>query len=150
MNNWKQSIFLGMVAIIALSFGFVGCDDKDDSKQITREFSITVDGKDFTITVKDTRTGTVDVDLETLEIIDALAFELGEAKGHPNFNMVFGRTGFVIEVEDTDDYDYYKAYSATKLGFNFDFLKDPGVLLPTAIGMAINAMVDGATYPTQV
>jgi hypothetical protein len=27
MKNWKQSVFFGMVAIIVLSFGFVGCDN---------------------------------------------------------------------------------------------------------------------------
>jgi hypothetical protein len=30
MKNWKQSVFFGMVAIIALSFGFVGCDDGNE------------------------------------------------------------------------------------------------------------------------
>jgi hypothetical protein len=30
MKNRKQSVFFGMVAIIALSFCFVGCDDKTD------------------------------------------------------------------------------------------------------------------------
>jgi hypothetical protein len=29
MKNWKQNAFFGLVAIIVLIFGFVGCDDGD-------------------------------------------------------------------------------------------------------------------------
>jgi hypothetical protein len=31
MKNWKQNVVIGMLAIIALSFGFVGCPDGNDN-----------------------------------------------------------------------------------------------------------------------
>jgi hypothetical protein len=53
MKNWKQSIFFGIVAIIALCFGFVGCDDgdgKDDPKPVeqTKDIEIAT-GKTVTV-----------------------------------------------------------------------------------------------------
>jgi hypothetical protein len=37
MKTWKQSVFFGMVAIIALSFSFIGCDN-DNGNTHTHEF----------------------------------------------------------------------------------------------------------------
>jgi hypothetical protein len=42
MKNWKQSVFFGMVAIITLGFGIVGCDN-DNGKTGTDEFTVTFD-----------------------------------------------------------------------------------------------------------
>jgi hypothetical protein len=36
MKNWKQSVFFGMVAIIALCFGFIGCDDGDGKDDLCK------------------------------------------------------------------------------------------------------------------
>jgi hypothetical protein len=46
MKNWKQSVFLGMVAIIAIVFGIVACDDgngNNDDKDLTGIITITPD-----------------------------------------------------------------------------------------------------------
>ena len=120
------------------------------AKWLQRDFTIAIEGKDFTIAVKDTRTRINDTNLKELGIIDAITTKLKDAKEHPKFDEVFGRNGFTIFIEVTDEYDYYKTYNQTKVGISFEFVNNPGVLLPTAIGMIINAMVDGATYPQQI
>jgi hypothetical protein len=40
MGTWKQSVFFGMVAIIALGFCFIGCDNGETG---TKEFTVTFD-----------------------------------------------------------------------------------------------------------
>jgi hypothetical protein len=42
MKNWKQSVFFGVVAIIALGFAFIGCDDGnvETEQPIFREATI--------------------------------------------------------------------------------------------------------------
>jgi hypothetical protein len=42
MKNWKQSVFLGMVAIIAFIFGFIGCGN-DNGKDDPVKFTVTFD-----------------------------------------------------------------------------------------------------------
>jgi hypothetical protein len=52
MKNWKQSVFFGMVAIIALSFGFIGCDEKTpDPEPVpkTRSFNANIEGVTVTV-----------------------------------------------------------------------------------------------------
>jgi len=179
MKNFRKLVLVDILAIFGIIISFIACD-KDDGKNdpklcncpngtehnepctcdgedchctvkvITREFIIVIEGKDFTVSVKDTRTGTNDTNLEELGIIVAFTTELNDQKGHPKFDEVYGRTGFTIFIEVTDEYEYYKTYNPTKVGINFEFVKNPGDLLPTAIGMIINAMVDGATYPQQI
>ena len=133
----------------------VSCDNSttkengnpDDPIVIQREFPITIGGK--TITIKDMRTGANDQTLQAMGVVDTIKDGLESVKGNPSFNEVIERPGFVIEVKDTDDYDYYKAYSATKLGLNLAFLENPGEHLGLAFDMAINSMKDGP-YPTHV
>jgi hypothetical protein len=57
MKSWKNAV-IGMVAIIALGFAFVGCDDKGDgengeqpSMQAPSPITITLD-KDYSVTVE--------------------------------------------------------------------------------------------------
>jgi uncharacterized repeat protein (TIGR02543 family) len=40
MKNWKKSVFFGVVAIIALGFALIGCDNGDEK---TKEFTVTFD-----------------------------------------------------------------------------------------------------------
>jgi hypothetical protein len=49
MKNWKQSVFFGMVAIIALGFGFVGCDDGNNDN-----------GKTYNVTIGTLTNGSID------------------------------------------------------------------------------------------
>jgi hypothetical protein len=147
MNNWKQRAFspyalIGLVAIIALGFGFIGCDDGDGEKvypkKITREFKITGFAKD--ITVKDTRTGFNDKNLKELGIITRLENGL---KGQTNTRVidVLGR-GIEIHVENTTSYNYYKSYSETKVGLNFSRLSDPEEDVPDLIETAFSDMYE--------
>jgi hypothetical protein len=46
MKNWKQSVFSGMVAIIALTFGFVGCDDKTSDPDPVEQYYDILEVKD--------------------------------------------------------------------------------------------------------
>ena len=50
MKNLKQSVFFCMVAIIALGFGFVGCDDGngDSDKDLTGNITISHSGTELT------------------------------------------------------------------------------------------------------
>jgi hypothetical protein len=55
MKNWKQSVFFGMVAIIAFVFALVACDDgngKDDPKDQSQEVTLTLGTETPTATVK--------------------------------------------------------------------------------------------------
>jgi hypothetical protein len=51
MKNWKQNVFFGMVAIIALSFGFVGCKSDPDPEKVWQSKSVDI-GANKTMTVK--------------------------------------------------------------------------------------------------
>jgi hypothetical protein len=96
---------------------------------VQRNFTIiikkTVDGEDIEIgiAVKDTRTGADDKNLDELGIIETLEGGFNELKLLPSLNNVIGREGFTLEVEDTIDYEYYKAYSATRLAFNIPLME---------------------------
>jgi hypothetical protein len=55
MKNSKQSVFFGIVAIIALVFGIVACDDgngKDDPKDQSQIITLTFETESPTATVK--------------------------------------------------------------------------------------------------
>jgi hypothetical protein len=42
MKNWKQSTFIGMMAIIALGSGFVGCDDGNGNDDNGKTYTVTI------------------------------------------------------------------------------------------------------------
>jgi hypothetical protein len=64
MKNWKQSVFFGLVAIIALCFGFIGCEDKseveviDYPKDQSQIITLTFETESPTATVKGHLTNT--------------------------------------------------------------------------------------------
>ena len=150
MKNLKHCVFIGGMAIAVFAFSFIGCYNGNNSNpapEIIRVFTITADGK--TITIKDMRTGAKDKNLQELGIVGLLETGFDGARTHTSFNTVVGRTGFVIEVENTSEYTYYKAYSATRLAFNLSFLSNPGVYLGSSIGAALTTMENGP-YPQQI
>ncbi|MCL2805343.1 MAG: hypothetical protein FWD26_05330 [Treponema sp.] len=96
------------------------------------------------ITVKDTRTGSNDKQLDYNGTIDAdvihrLTAGLTTASASPKFATVANR-GLTIEVKDNPGYDYFKIYTWNKIGFNLDYiLSDDGlfaVFLQSAIDQA--------------
>jgi hypothetical protein len=109
MKNWKQNALIGMVAIIALGFGFIGCDDKgDDGKEKTEkqtpvvdDFNISgigafdYDGRERTVTIspkQNKSTGAITVYYNgsvTAPIsanIYSITFDVAEAKGFYSVN----------------------------------------------------------------
>jgi hypothetical protein len=122
---------------------------------IKRDFTIiikkTVDGEEIEIgiAVKDTRTGSDDENLDELGIIATLEGGFNYIKLTSIFDTMTGRLGFVIEVEDTNDYSYFKAYSATKLGLNFTVLKNPSANFNDDLASIFEVMVAGP-YPQHI
>jgi hypothetical protein len=112
MKNWKQSTFFGLVAIIALSFRFVGCDDGKDEKQtpVVDDFNISgigefdYDGtaKTVTITPKPNKsTGSITVYYNgsvtaPIEINSySVTFDVAEAEG---FNAKNGLSAGTLKI----------------------------------------------------
>jgi len=115
--------------------------------QIQRQFTLTVNGK--TVTITDTRTGANDVDLEQLGIKASLETAL-KAQQAPKMLEVINRN-IEIVIEDTTDYNYYKAYSETKCGFHIAFLLDPTTTAADIVGLVEGALYSmyEAPYPKQ-
>jgi hypothetical protein len=110
MKNWKR-VLIGIVAIIALSFGFVGCDDgngKDDPKDQSQIITLTFG----TVTVKGHLT-----DTEWKGVADRIKNALNTAYGDDwdfLFDTVYGQEdGITIIVEKNPS---YTNYSTTILG----------------------------------
>jgi hypothetical protein len=151
MKNWQQSVFFGMVAIIALSFGFIGCDD-GHVVTVKRNFTITitetVDSEEIEVAIIpiiDTRTGADDEDLEELGVIETLTnrLNLDSVKGTDGFKAAVERLEFAIYIEKTTAYASFKAYNENKLGLNLDFLIDQPVYIILRLRTAFNHMENG-------
>ena len=108
---------LAIITAIALSLVFIGCDDKP--KEIQRTFTITLEGYDNPVTVKDMRTGTNDTALDTLGVISRLKTGLeGQLDGVLDRAMGYG---LIIEAEVTDVYRF-QARSGNRMGASIGYI----------------------------
>jgi hypothetical protein len=126
MRNWKQSVFFGMVAIIALIFGFIGCDDgngKDDPKDQSQIITLTFGTNTPTATVKGTFT-----DTEWNGVADKIKNAINGNYGlygevvEGIYKDMFG-SGITITVEKTTEYAKWKTTTDGKMMYlNFSSL----------------------------
>jgi hypothetical protein len=126
MKNWKQSIFFGMVAIIALIFGFIGCDDgngNDDPKDQSQPITLTFGETSPTATVKGHLT-----DTEWNGVADKIKNAINGNYGFYGevvegiYKEMFGN-GITIIVEKTSAYTNWKTTTDGKTMYrNFGIL----------------------------
>jgi hypothetical protein len=171
MKNWKQSVFFGMVAIIVLIFGFIGCDDGDgkDEQPKFREATINLfEGETITSIQNPDRVGepyTAKVQGTLLEaewngVADKIenainnAYDNASRWDKPYIPEAFSQSGgVIIELEKTQEYENYKMvndvgntlYLTNKLYLNIKVLNNPD--LQTLITDAILVMV--TSEPTE-
>jgi hypothetical protein len=126
MKNWKQSVLIGMVAIIVAGFCFVGCDDgngKEEPKDQTATISLI--GEPYTANVEGHLT-----DTEWNGVADKIETAFNGAYINGTFLVqvyivgVFN-DGLTVVVEKTSAYGKYKVAAGAfgTLYLNYGFLK---------------------------
>jgi hypothetical protein len=98
MKNWKKSVFFGIVAVIVLSFGFVGCDDKDDPipQKVTMSDVPTSNGT-VSVTINYTALpGTTPSYMSTLKTVLGIILESATTNGDLTINVIAGNGEFVL------------------------------------------------------
>jgi len=149
-NKTKRNLAIGtgVVLIANAALALTGCCDKPDNPpvvtptEVKREFTITVNDK--IVTIKDTRTGVDDEDLNELGVVSILGSALEEQtdlSADVLNNTLLGR-GLVIIVEDTTEYVRFKAYSGNKMGANINYLLDNDGVVALRMSGAITAMAN--------
>jgi hypothetical protein len=124
MKNWKQSVFFGVVAIIALSFGFVGCDDKgeveviDYPKDQSQIITLTFGTESPTATVKGHLNNTQWNGVAD-KIKNAINLIYSTSDGDPvkdAYKNLFAR-GIMLNIEKTSEYTNWKTTTDGKTIF---------------------------------
>jgi hypothetical protein len=165
MKTWKQSVFFGLVAIIAFGFGFVGCDE-GNAENVTPEphefkektFTITYEEINHPIRIQGTLTNNLWNSItEKIKIAVEEAHE--EAINGSFLERIFFQnvflsqatlvlvpdltiTTFPVIILDSDaDYESYKAVDINTLRFNIDYLSDATDLV-SIINTAVEEMFD--------
>jgi hypothetical protein len=132
MKNWKQSVSFGMVAIIALGFGFIGCDDddgKDDPKEQGETITVQFD-KGYSVRVEGYLTDN-EWNGAPNKIKAALEAEYAKS-GKAMFEDVFGQEDYdtTIILEKNPSYANYSTTDGDTrtICINFAILNDINVL----------------------
>jgi hypothetical protein len=99
------------------------CGETRGTRPITKliKMEFTIQNGEYTIWIKDGRTGDIAESLESLGIIEKFKTLLGVVLTDTRFIAIASR-GLMIELNDNADYDYYKAIDGNTVGANFNFV----------------------------
>jgi len=142
------TILLVLMIAVAFALAITACEDEEEDdggdESVTRTFTIVITRhEDHPVTVKDTRTGKNDTDLQKLGVISRLETGL-QAQTDGTFHTVINRD-VTIEVEVTEEYPRLIGRSGNRMSIRLDYILSDDGSLAGRMENTFNAMYSNNT-----